>query len=49
MKSQDLNIHLKVVCGHHEILNCSNREKGAHINKNNNTRVYVRFYKYLRL
>ena len=33
MKNQDLNFHLKVVCGHLENLNSSDRAKGAHMNK----------------
>ena len=33
MKNQDLNVHLKVVCGHLDNLNGSDRAKGAHRNK----------------
>ena len=33
MKNQDLNFHLKVVCGHLENMYGSDRAKGAHRNK----------------
>lgn len=34
MKNQDLNFHLKVLCGHLENMNDSDSAKGAHKNKN---------------
>ena len=34
MKNQDLNFHLKVLCGHLENMNGSDHAKGAHKNKN---------------
>ena len=34
MKTQDLNFYLKVLCGHLENMNGSDRAKGAHKNKN---------------